>query len=189
MLPNDTAVYEILSKKVSLPEEIWKPISGFPEYEVSNLGRIRSWRRVKPWRKNAPKIMVQNPSNGGYLMVFFHYHKQRWVKYPHRLVLEAFVGSCPEGQECNHKDGNKNNCHLDNLEWISPSENIRHALMNGLRIPGQGEKAPNSKLKEGEVWLIRKLAASGVMGVLISKIFKLSRGQVSRIVNHRNWAP
>ena len=102
--------------------EVWKPIVGFPGYEVSDAGRIKSFRRniqgkiLKPYitgpRKNYLEVML---GRDGCLV-------RRKV---HRLVLETFVGPCPTNYEAGHMDGNSMNNHVNNLAWITPSENIR----------------------------------------------------------------
>ena len=128
-------------------EEIWKPmpIEGYGlAYEISNLGRARSIQReyyvvneegkhIKT-AKNKGKILKNRLIRSRYSRVSLCL-KDIGVKdvYIHRMVAIAFLGYPikPEYQ-VNHKDGNVENNNLNNLEWVTPSENIRHAINTGL---------------------------------------------------------
>ena len=101
--------------------EVWKDCVGFEDYSVSNYGRVYSKRRDK-----LLKLCV-NSSN----------YKKCVLKgknlYVHRLVAQAFLENPNNLEEVNHKDGNKWNNNVDNLEWVSKSENAKHAFDLGLR--------------------------------------------------------
>ncbi|WP_405506891.1 NUMOD4 motif-containing HNH endonuclease [Streptomyces cyaneofuscatus] len=111
------------STDTSLPGEEWRPISGTDDlYEVSNLGRVRSWAR------NARGRVIKPQSHqGGYVAVVM-LKKRRAV---HRLVLEVFVGLRPHGMVCRHLDGNKTNNRLDNLKWGTYAENLADMKAHG----------------------------------------------------------
>jgi hypothetical protein len=119
-------------------EEVWKTIEEFPRYEVSNIGRVRQVQTKH----------VRTPfNNGNYYQVDLYPGKQ--TRQIHRLVAENFLGKHP-GMHVNHKNGNKLDNRLDNLEWCTPSENIQHAYDNNLRLPPK-EKAVRIK-ETGEVF-------------------------------------
>ena len=80
----------------------------------------------------------------------------------HILVAKAFIGECPPGWEHNHKDGNKRNARPDNLEFVTKSENIRHAYRVLGKTTQQGSKHGMHKLTETEVVQIRTLHAQGL---------------------------
>lgn len=98
---------------------IWKTVDEFPEYEVSDRGLIR----------HGAHIMKQHEDHKGYLRVKFGRKACRRV---HRVVAIAFIDN-PDGKpQVNHIDGNKKNNRADNLEWVTQSENMRHAYEHGL---------------------------------------------------------
>jgi len=77
---------------------------------------------------------------------------QRRAFLVHRIVWETFVGEIPEGLQINHKDGNKLNNHLSNLEVVTPKENMRHAVRTGLKPAQQAEDASMSKLSNQQFY-------------------------------------
>jgi hypothetical protein len=167
-------------------EEEWRGVVGFPDYEVSNLGRVKSHRRVRVHRKNKPKILTSFPNAQGYRYVTFGINGKRIIKYIHTMVLVAFSGPCPPGYEGNHDDGDKSNNCLSNLEWVTPSENVRHAYKTGLKRGVFGSKNHLSKLTECEVILLKRMINVGIKGIILSKLFNMSRAQISRIKNGKN---
>ena len=125
---------------------MWKAIKGYEDYyEVSDDGQIRSVDRIVPdtlgrYRKLTGKIMKQSESkhkdrDDGYLVVNLRKLHTSNVRPVHRLVAEAFLPNDDGLPTINHKDGNKHNNNVDNLEWASYSDNNIHALNNHLRNP------------------------------------------------------
>jgi hypothetical protein len=170
--------------------EVWKFVGTENEdYSVSNLGRIRSNHRVirknngvsQPIRERILKTHI-NP-NG-----YYTYRAGRTLKTTtvHSVVIAAFVGSRPEGSQINHKDGNKTNNHLDNLEYCSPAENIQHAFATGLIKPVglSGEDNNQAKLTESQVrdiWKSTKLQRE------IAVDFGVSKSTIGYIKNRQTW--
>lgn len=128
--------------KNRITKELWLPIKGFEGlYEVSSFGKVKSLdRRVeythrwgsKTTMKQVGKIKNLSFTGSGYLFVGLSKNGIPYPKDVHRIVATHFIPN-PENKKCvNHKDGNKlNNC-VDNLEWCTYSENITHAMKNGL---------------------------------------------------------
>lgn len=114
-------------------KEIWKPIKGWEKkYEVSNTGKVR----------NIETGLILSPLLAGCQYYYFMFYdpkkktKNKRVKvYLHRTLAQNFIPNPYFYNEVNHKDGNKLNCSLDNLEWVSKSENSKHAVATGLHRP------------------------------------------------------
>ena len=103
----------------------WKTINGYPNYEISSSGLVRSTR--------FDRILKGSKNNGGYEYVNLIYNRIKKTTSVHKLVMEHFGPAKPiEGMVIDHKDGNKDNNNLSNLEWITSSENKQHAVKNGL---------------------------------------------------------
>jgi ribosomal protein L19E len=107
--------------------EIWKDIKGYEGlYQASNKGNIKSLIK----RNGKEVILKQAKDNSGYNIVTLCKNKNKKTKTVHRLVALTFLEN--NKKQVNHKDGNKNNNHLENLELVSAKENINHAIKNGL---------------------------------------------------------
>lgn len=113
--------------------EIWKEIEGFENYyEVSNLGNVRGVDRLIPWngttRNQKGKMCRLIEDGAGYIRVDLNKNGKRKLKSVHRLVAGAFLPNTENKPEVNHIDGNKKNNILENLEWVTRSENMKHAV-------------------------------------------------------------
>ena len=106
-------------------EEIWKPIKDYEGlYEVSNLGRVKSLKRFHHQREQILKNKLTK--DGYYEIALLKNSKYKYIRI-HRIVAQTFIPNEMNKKEVNHKDGNKlNNC-VDNLEWCTSSENQKHA--------------------------------------------------------------
>lgn len=107
--------------------EVWKPLPGYEGwYEISSKGRVK---RVAPGcGTRVGKILKNRITKDGYAYVIVNRRGEAKDLRIGRLVCEAFNGPCPEGKQCNHKDGVKLNDTPTNLEWVTPSENITHSV-------------------------------------------------------------
>ena len=128
-----------------MDKEIWKDIEGYEGlYQVSNLGRVRNIRVLKP-----------APTKDGYLRVCFSVCGKTKGFLVHRLVAKAFIPNT-QNSEVNHIDGNKMNNSVGNLEWSTRSDNILHAYRNGLIKSVKGDAHWLAKLTKEQVEQIRK---------------------------------
>lgn len=150
--------------------EIWKWIVGYKDhYKVSSYGRIKSVERRAVHSRGGTqivreRILIQSTAqNGGYPSVVLSKNGTRSNKKVHHLVLEAFVGPCPKGMECCHKDDNPQNNHIDNLYWGTHKQNWEDAVKNGRKMVGsflntpRGENHGRCKLSDKQVNQIRKI--------------------------------
>lgn len=120
-------------------EIIWKPIVGFEElYEVSTSGEVRSVDREFSYynprlcrytpRHIKSKPMKTYDSIGGYKFISLRKDGKYYQRYVHRLVAQTFIDNPENKPEVNHKDRNKHNNCVDNLEWVTSKENSQHLL-------------------------------------------------------------
>ena len=172
---------------------MWKPIQGYEGYyEVNNLGEVRSLDRYvtdttgkqigkrRLLKGSMMKLTEGNGrnNNGGYLVVNLRKNSTSWVAPVHILVARAFIPNPDNMPTVNHKDGNKlNNC-VSNLEWVSYSENNTHALRTGLRRP-RGNAVIQFTLS-GEYVATYKSATEA------SRVTGFSRGAISHCLNGRS---
>ena len=132
--------------------EKWLPVVGYEgSYSVSNEGRVKSM--AKKWfagvhnrsqRSKGETLLRQHINRLGYVKVNMHGIEKPRIMAVHRLVATAFIPNPENKPEVNHKDGNKGNNHVSNLEWATLSENRRHAYSCGLTRRPAGDLNPNS---------------------------------------------
>lgn len=169
-------------------EEIWKMIPA-PEfkglYEASSFGRIR---RAAPGRYTYPGRILKTPCNSsGYPHLALWNGELRKYFLAHQLVALAFLGPCPFGHEVNHKDGVKTNNKIDNLEYVTPSGNCRHALTYGLNIPPHGEQHFRAKLTEQDVCDIREALTKGESLRSLGRKYGVHATTIRNIGLRINW--
>ena len=135
-----------------MEQEQWKPIQEFNgEYEVSNLGRVRSMKR---YYGVVGRIMPQTIQRKGYYAVTFHMNNKAYCRKVHRLVIEAFTPNPDNLPTINHIDGNKLNNHVSNLEWCTYQANMQHAVRTGLTHPHRwtdDERKQISERNKGQI--------------------------------------
>ena len=112
-------------------QEEWKLIEEYPNYMISNLGRLKS---LSFHRTGKEQILKQNINGRGYNYKNISYKGKYKNLFIHREVAKAFIpNNNRENTDVNHKDGNKQNNRVDNLEWCTRSENILHAYKHNLK--------------------------------------------------------
>ena len=135
-------------------EEIWKDVVGYEGlYQVSNLGRVRSldhMRRCKNHEYMQKGRILKNGFDRGKAYFRICLSKNGIVEYftIHRLVAQTFIPNPENKPQVNHKDGNKLNNNVNNLEWATVSENIQHAYNTGLSKVTTDTKRKISKTME-----------------------------------------
>jgi hypothetical protein len=158
-------------------EEIWKDIPKYEgRYQVSNLGRVKSFR-------NGKQKILRLFKTPRYLAVSFYPSGRRVTKKVHRLVMLAFVG--PSNLQVNHINGIKTDNRLENLEYCTSIENNRHALDVGLNNI-TGENNGQSKLSCVEAKQI-KYGYKGWPLIKVSKLHRISESQIRTIRAGKQW--
>jgi hypothetical protein len=177
-------------RSMAIMTETWKPVFEFPDhYEVSSLGSVKR-TRMTSGVTNFGEPLKPAIINSGYKSVGLSVDGKKRHRLVHRLVTEAFIGPIPPGMFVNHKDGDKFNNAVDNLEILTPSESSHHAVSLGLHL--SGERHFNSKLTDDDANAILALrykesstaiaARFGVTSGTITRIWRRGqrRGEVTR---------
>jgi hypothetical protein len=119
--------------------EIWKDIVGYEGlYQVSNMGRVKSldrWVKAKGNTKKLNKEKIMSVCSKNYNRIILTKDKKEKCHKVCRLVAAAFIPNPFNKATVNHIDGNKLNDCVDNLEWATHSENLKHAFATGLKFP------------------------------------------------------
>jgi hypothetical protein len=176
--------------------EIWKSLKDIVEcgdnYEVSNLGRVRSIDRkvnsISGGRTIKSKMIKFWYDKDGYARVTLHFKGSKKHYMVHRLVALSFIENPDNKPTVNHKDGDKINNNIDNLEWSTYKEQINHADDNNLRVMPNGENWYNAKLTEDKVREIFYLYKSGKYSQRkLAEIYGVSTGAIQGITYKKSW--
>lgn len=135
----------------------WRDVVGFSNYEVSNNGEVRGKRFG----------IVRKPvDNGcGYYVISLWSGNTQKRKKVHRLVAEAFLERANEMLVVNHKNGNKHDNRVENLEWITQKENLRHAFETGLKpITEKQREAAKKNMKQNAKNFVRRVQSIDANG-------------------------
>ena len=174
--------------------ETWKPIRDYEGlYEISSRGNVKALEKTvhkgkchRSWEEHILRTAVDNK---GYLRTSLSRNgRSRTVKV-HRLVAEAFIPNPENKPQVNHIDGNKQNNAVENLEWCTRSENVKHSYIHKLKR-SDGEHNSQHKLTLEDVRYIRKVhkVRDPEFGsVALGKKFGVHRKTISRIVNGKLW--
>ena len=166
--------------------EEWKPIyikGEKTKYKISNLGNIRNSKKKKK------KILKTILDRYGYEQVCLFHNKKRYVLTVHRLVALAFIENPDNLPHVNHIDGIKKHNSVENLEWVTVSENISHAYKNGLHDnSARGSKHGMNKYSEDQIRHVCRLLEENVKSYKeISKITNVKNQTITDIRTRRYW--
>lgn len=190
LFPNGNTIDSDMEHSSIQQNEVWLPIPGCEAtYEISSHGRVRSRERVVTGRWGGPitktsKIRNHYLDKNGYPSISLWVDRKRITIRVHKLVAAAFLPPS-EFTEVNHKDFDKQNNKVENLEFISRRENQIHAVKGGRYSLPSKPRGP--KLNEEKVILLRKLRKEGDTLRSLSKMFGISEGTAGRIVKLDLW--
>ena len=164
----------------------FKPIPGHEKkYGASKCGKIISYPR---WRKPVASILVPWISRGyEYVKIQNKNKLDQKTMAVHRLVAMTYLSEWDSRLTVNHKDGNKRNNKIDNLEMMSNSDNVKHAFKNKL-ICFDGEKANGAKISDEQALFINEVFLSGICSLKeLSIFFKVTQCTIKNIVNKKTF--
>lgn len=179
-----------------MDNEIWKETLGYEGmYAISNYGRLKGIKRtikasnqfVDFDRTINEKIYKPSINGSGYFTVALSKNGTSKTYLLHRLVAETFIKNEKNKKEVNHKDGNKINNAVSNLEWLSSKENKTHAKKKGLGYLG-GERCVQSILKNDDINGIRLLLKCGLSQSKIGNLYGVSQGAIQKINKNKTWS-
>ena len=166
--------------------EEWRPVARDPWYEVSNLGRIRSWVGWRGWKRaTTPTVLKPVCGDGRYFTVALRGSRV----YLHQLVAEAFHGERPSPRHvARHLNDVKLDNRAENLAWGTRRDNVEDGKRNG-RVYGQrGEDHKSAVLTDERVRAIRAWRSYGFEGAEIASWYGISSGLVYNIAKRKRWA-
>jgi len=172
--------------------EVWKDIKGYEgHYQVSDLSRVKSLSRVVKSRVGVfgtkKEIILKTFKNGdGYLKYKLCINGKEKSVISHRLVANEFLENPFNKPQVNHKNGIKDDNRVDNLEWVTSSENVIHSLANNLKIPQKGSEHGMSKLTEKEVLEIRAIGRTKTLKE-VGKMYNVDMSLISLILLNKIW--
>lgn len=166
-----------------LPGEEWRDIV---DYE--GLYQVSSKRRVKSFHHSKVKILRQGFNPSGYSTVSLHKNGKPKTRLVHRLVAQAFIPNPENKPEVDHKDNNRGNANVENLQWVTSSENTQAAVQRG--TVKSGTESFHAKLTADEVRYIRRVYKPydrkyGIRA--LARKFKLSLSAIADVIHYRTY--
>lgn len=172
-------------------DNIWKDVPGYPLYEVSSDGTIRTKRRIARNRHSSweigPHIRKTMIGTTGYKCFTISVSGRTKMMKIHRLVAQAFIPNPDNKPQVNHINGIKTDNRVENLEWCTSGENHRHARKNGLYHPAKGPDTAKAKLIDSDIYTIIGLHEGGASQRQIAYEMCISRRNVRSILSEQTW--
>jgi hypothetical protein len=165
--------------------EIWLPILNSDGYLISNFGRVKS--SVSRYGVYF-HVLKQQKNKNGYLRVTFLKGKKHLASFVHRLVAIHFIPNPENKSDVNHINGNKGDNRVENLEWNTESENIKHAIRTGLKVIKNGQEHSVSKLTNEDVLNIRDELNKKTSQYFLANKYKVTQSCISNIKRGITWS-
>lgn len=161
---------------ISLKDEIWKEVVNYPQYLISNKGRVYS--------KRSKKILKEG--YGDYLSFVVSVDNKQKTMNIHREVAKAFLGPYPDGMQVAHLDGNRYNNNVENLQYVTPKINQSHRIIHGTSSSGakNGRAIISKEIAQEtrERYLPYKITAP-----YLARQYGISETQAYRIIKGEQW--
>jgi len=149
-------------------------ISEFSNYSITKSGKV--------WSSYTNKWLKTHRHRDGYLLVSLSHKGKHYHRSIHRLLLQTFVGSCPEGMECRHLDDNNQNNKLSNLKWGTHKDNMQDTVKH------RGRNGGNLKLSESDVRMIIYMWRTELFTQTeIANIYGVTLSCINHIIDGRTW--
>ena len=163
--------------------EVWKKIKGFENYEISNLGGVRSILKRPNKKYSMFRILKPYQANNGYIAIRLTINKKVKNLLIHRLIAITFIENSNEKIQVNHINGIKTDNRIENLEWCTPSENIIHSYKV------LDKNVYSRKLSYKQVLDIRIELKNYKYGMvsLIAKKYNVSKDIIGLIKNNKTY--
>jgi len=174
-------------------KEIWKDLVGYEGiYKVSNLGNVYSVKREVPINGGHKYVgghnMINVKNTAGYIEITLRGIGKALNKKVHRAVGEAFIPNKYNKPFINHKNGIKTDNRVENLEWVTEKENVRHAIDTGLKEGWSGTDNPKAKLNYKLANKIREEYAVGdVKQSDLAMKYGVVQSSISQIILNRRY--
>ena len=175
-------------------KEIWKDIKGYEKiYQISNLGRVK---RLSYWHKvglknvsityRTERILKQSCDSNGYKQVCLTKNSKKKSHSIHKIMAIVFIPNSENKKQVNHINGIKTDNNIENLEWCTYHENLKHAMKNGLRATGERHGATN--LLNKDVIKIRELFEAKKYSIKeLAKKYNIAYSTMHQIINKKYW--
>jgi hypothetical protein len=174
--------------KYKLIKEKWKPVIGYEGlYEVSNKGRIKTLDKSRGHKEKIKYILINNQT--GYRQVLLCKENKKKTYKVARLVAQAFIPNKYNRKTVNHKDYNRINDNVENLEWMSSKENSIHSYLRPRKFNNRkGENHPSHRFTDKQILKIRgKYIPRIYTTTKLAKEYKTSQSLIWSIVKRKIW--
>ena len=157
-----------------------KPIQNYPHYFITKDGRV--WSEARPRVRGT---WLKSYNHKGYCRVKLRKDGRYCQQSIHRLVLETFVGPCPDGMECRHLNGNRSDNRVENLKWGTKSENSQDAIKHGTHVTQVRKSSTLTPFLVRMIrnWYATKLVTQAELGFL----FGVCQQNIHKIVKYERW--
>lgn len=170
----------------------YRDVPGFPGYRVGDDGSVWSCRLYGGAIRGVGSLwrpIATYTCKSGYVIVRMScWPKPKTTRKLHRVILESFVGVCPDGMECRHLNGKKADNRLSNICWGTKAQNVEDNKTNGVRIGARGEDHGHSAIDEETARAIRSdHESSGIRQCDIARKYGVSDDLVHFVIKRKTW--